>query len=581
MVARSAAGGRFIPVFAVAILGGIAAALPVAAGEATFVRDSTPCKVSVDALSDRALRRALPGTPDNVTFAGAAQVFDSLGYFAPVRDTVADTVVLTGGERARIDTFLIKGDSADAVELPEPPPTPRPYDAGEVVRFGARVLHAFAAAGYPFASLDLALMPAGSDFLSGAGAGKGPLRIVMTVRSDRRYAFGRTVFLGLERTKAGQLLKDVRFGEGERFDSRLVDETVRRLAAREYIDSVRALPPRVELAGDSAAAVEELPRVMVPLEVHERAGLGLDGAVGLEVGDGDGSRLAGTLDFTLLNTFGVGERASLRYRGERGLQRLAVDLSKAYVGEVPVFVSGAFSLELVEDEYGHLAGDMKAAYELSSLWRVGAGISAQENTVSGSDSMSGTWHVYGVDFFFDRPGTVWRRRHLAHSLHVGAAVAVADRGERDHTRWTAEFAADIHVPLGRIQALAGRIVSRNLFTEERMLTPAEVFRVGGHGSIRGYAEEQCAFRNVAYAQFEYLLYFGRAASAFIFIDGGVGFRDGFERSSDYTTLLGYGLGVRMPVRIGSATIQWGRSIDDNQGLGRIHVRITNRLAREF
>lgn len=578
-MAESGTRRRTIPIPLVALLGGLVAPSPTGAGEAAFVHDSIVYQVSLDGFSDNGLRRLLQAESDSVPTARVAQLFDSLGYFSPIRDTVADTVRLTGGARATIDSILVYTERDSVVELPDPPPTPRPYDAGEVVRFANDVLGAFAAAGYPYASLDLALMPSDSGLPDAGGIGRGKVRVIMTVRPERRYAFGRAVFLGMKRTKAGQLMKDVRFDAGAVFDRRLVEETVRRLATREYVDSVRALPPRVVPVSDSAAAVGGLPRVVVPFEVHERAGLGLDGAIGLEVGDGDGARLTGTLDFTLLNTFGAGERASIRYRGESGLQRLAVDLAKAHVGYVPVFLSGAFSLELVEDQYAHLAGGVEAAYELSSLWRIGVGVSVQENTVAGDDSVAGTWHVYGMDFFFDRPGSVWRRRHLSRSLYVGAGLAVADRGGREHTRWSAEFGGDIHVPLGRVQAVAGRIVSKNLFTDEQVLTPAEVYRVGGHESIRGYAAEQFAFRNVAYTQIEYLLYFGRAASAFIFIDGGLGFTGGLEHSSEYTTLLGYGLGVRIPVRIGSATIQWGRNIDDHQGLGRIHVRITNRLAR--
>ncbi|MBD3242792.1 MAG: hypothetical protein GF331_19525 [Chitinivibrionales bacterium] len=548
----------------------------VHAGQVELVHDSICYRITLEMLSDTELRRLLVVSTDSALASRAAHVFDSLGYFAPESDTVSDTIVLTNGPRARLEGIVVCPVPVDdTLELPALPPTPRPYDAGEVVRFGNDVLRACAAAGYPYASLELSLRPPDS-LVSTADDG---VVVTMVVHPDQRHAFGPAVFRGTKRTKARQLQKDVRFRPGDVFDRRLVEETERRLTARDYIDSVRALPPEVEpVTDDTNASNTRLPRVVVPFEVRERSGVGLDGAIGLEVGDREETRLTGTLDFTLLNTFGVGERASLRYRGERGMQRLAIGLGKAYIGHVPVFASGSFQLELVEDQYAHLAGDINMAYELTSLWRVGAGLSAQENTVI-ADSLSATWHVYGVDFSLERPGSLWRRQHVSRSLYVGAGLGFADRGGREHTRWTAEFSADIHVPLGRIQGLGGRIVSKNLFTDEQELTPAEMYRVGGHESIRGYAAEQFAFRNVVYSQIEYLIYFGRAASAFIFIDCGLGFEEGLELDSDYTALLGYGLGVRIPVRIGSATIQWGRNIDDHRGLGRVHVRITNRLAR--
>jgi outer membrane protein assembly factor BamA len=285
------------------------------------------------------------------------------------------------------------------------------------------------------------------------------------------------------------------------------------------------------------------------------------------------------VDFGLLNVFGYGEELAVNYRGDQDLQQLRVQLGKTHVGNVPLLVEGSFTMEIARDSYGQLGGDVRAFYELSSLWRIGMGFSAQENTLPSSDSAGGTWHVYGGDLNFVRPGSAWQRRSFSRDMSLRTGLALADRGRDSHTRWSVDFSAGAHVPLGRIMAAAGRLVSLNLFTDEGSLTPAEMYRVGGHGSIRGYAEDALPFRNASYAQIEYLVYLNQTVSAYIFVDGGLGFRDGLERSSSATGMMGYGVGTRIPVRIGSATFEWARSIDDTRGLGRIHVRIASRLAR--
>jgi hemolysin activation/secretion protein len=106
-----------------------------------------------------------------------------------------------------------------------------------------------------------------------------------------------------------------------------------------------------------------------------------------------------------------------------------------------------------------------------------------------------------------------------------------------------------------------------------------LYRIGGNETVRGYSEQQFAFKTALFGQIEYLFYLTPNASAYLFLDGGVGFPTSVHvHADDRKNLLGYGIGVRIPVRIGTASIAWARNYRDTKSMGRIHVRITNALA---
>jgi len=43
-------------------------------------------------------------------------------------------------------------------------------------------------------------------------------------------------------------------------------------------------------------------------------------------------------------------------------------------------------------------------------------------------------------------------------------------------------------------------------------------------------------------------------------------------------LLGYGVGIRLPVKIGEMALEWARNKDDGRGLGRVHVGFRNMVS---
>ena len=94
-------------------------------------------------------------------------------------------------------------------------------------------------------------------------------------------------------------------------------------------------------------------------------------------------------------------------------------------------------------------------------------------------------------------------------------------------------------------------------------------------------DNEFAFSTVVYGQLEYHYYFNYFGSTYIFTDAGAGLYDknsGAATSNHLQKMLGYGIGIRIPVKIGDASIEWARNYKDSRGWGRIHVSIRNAVS---
>ena len=166
-------------------------------------------------------------------------------------------------------------------------------------------------------------------------------------------------------------------------------------------------------------------------------------------------------------------------------------------------------------------------------------------------------------------------------MSMVTGTGVANREGSAKARWSLEVGGAAHLPLISRWAVMVAATGKSLVTDEVMLVPAELFRVGGQGSIRGYSDREFAFRSVAFGQLELLMYLGDQTSLYVFGDGGAGFTDKitFHRS-DRTVLLGYGVGIRAPTRIGTLSIEWARNAKETRGLGRIHFGFKTPLSAQ-
>ncbi len=510
-----------------------------------------------------------------------SRYLDSLGYFRAARIEKRDTTVVHAGTRAVLSEidYVVRGgqphDSGIAADLR----LPMPYDAGLLNRLAASSVRDFAENGYPFAASSITI---DSSYATDGDT----LRIeaIISVRPGKKYHFAPPLLKNGFTTKPRILRYDLAFTPGMVFDIRRLERSERRLESRDYIQSIGIGSPLIVPPGEEmdTVAAEEHGTVVVPIRIEDHSGLGVDGVLGYQSSGDAPNRLTGLLSLSLLNTFHVGEQITVAYTGENEYSELDVFASKPHVFGLPLTISGSFGLEISEtpeSRYAFVEGMLRGMTEIRDLWSIGTGLRIYETT-GDTGGISESSQFYGVDVIAERRAETRVRGESARRISFTTGTGIATKSAERHNRFRFEFSGGIQIPVFGSQAIAPRFDAKSLITNrDDELLDVEKFRIGGYRSLRGYAENEFTFKSVTYAQLDYLFYFSRTGAVYLFADAGVGFPEEISFSRDArTSLFGYGTGITIPVRIGTLSLEYARSLQDRRNLGRINIQIRNSSA---
>ena len=530
--------------------------------------DSTVSSCSFGTLSDcRSLKRFIAGVKPPLRITALRTYLDSLGYFHASWDSASsNSVLIYPGKRSIVLGEQISGIDSSVLANLGRLNLPFAYNAGLIRDRFRQIGNLLAQKGYPFATLSLTILNEGSG-------GQDSLVLSFKVKSDQQYMVASTPISGSVTTRRKIISHDILLKAGDLYNLTSVQESEKRLRLRPYIAEAVALPPQIV---SSTEQHDSLNVVSVPFLIVDRSGLGLDGAAGFETEQSGKLQFYGNLTFSFLNILHLGEEVQFKYAGNRERQELKLELAKPWFFNLPLIFSAGSGLEIVRDQYGFLNGNLRFLSELGSQWRAGLGIEIQEMTPS-QDTIGEYGTFYGADFILMRAPQRYQQGLFSQEFYLETGSGMAKK-RKSHTRTRLGFLGGIHVPIFGNQAFVTRVVSRHILSDEKELLAAELNRVGGYNSIRGYSDNEFSFRNVMYGQLEYLLYFKRAGSVYIFTDGGIGFEDEINLNDNHRLLLGYGLGVRLPSKRGTLNLEWARNLQEKRSPGRIHIRIQNALA---
>jgi len=516
----------------------------------------------------------------NLSDSTIAAALDSLGFFNPRFDaTLNDTFNVYSGNRCRIAKVKFSGTVDSIADFTMPVTFPLFYNSRVIVSLVDTVLAYYNNRGYPFTQVGITLRNI-EDADTTDAVDDYHLRLL--IENGKKYRFGPTLYSGTFKTRPTQISHDLAFTPGQWYDASRVKKTITVLRSRPYITDVQSGEPVIFSSEKNASdtnADSSVPTVVVPLVIQDRSGLGLDGALGFETAAASEFKLNGTLDFSLLNLFGVGGRAALYYQGDNQGQEFSVTLGKDHFGKIPLFGDMAFSMEIRENAFAQLRANGQFLYEIRPLWQTGLRVEAQQTSYDTAQSVS---ELYTFSFVINRLTSPVLHNLQSSGFFLRAGTAILSRGNQQSNRWNIAFNANAHLPFLTRHALYFNLNTRNSFSRsDESLLPAEKFRIGGYQSVRGYRDREFAFTHTAYVQCEYLFYLSALFPVFVFLDGGVGFEDEIRSVlQSYTPFAGFGTGIRIPVRIGQISIEWGRYYNEKKGLGRIHIRLRNRFSRD-
>lgn len=530
-----------------------------------FTKQSTVISSrKIDGYSTRRLRNEAKGSATGDFQQRLAHLSDSLGYFKHRIELSADSsVILYPGVRSIIKNETISGiDSVSAAFLP-PQTYPRKFDASEIGSRARQITKTCADNGYPFVKVTVDPV---ADSSSTAIADS--LIVNYHVFPDEQCVNAQPVLYGLKYCSPRLIYNDISIRPGERYNLQKQLNSVRRLKTRSYIAEIKAQEPQLERRQYSPGNPAS---VVVPFQITDKSGLGVDGAAAVVKAPDEKPQLSGSLRFSLLNVFHVGESAEFGYTGDKTRQLLNCSFTKPWIFNVPLELSLGGGLEVIKEQYGYIYGDMRVLTELGTQWQVGINFKGNEATVS-TDSAGGvSGHFYGAGFVLTRQSQAMQQGVFSDRLYLEIGSGIS-RKEKVYNRTSLQLNAGVHIPVLSNQAIVPSVYWYYLLTKEEKLLPSEMYRVGGNTTLRGYADNELAFRTALHGQFQYMLYLNKIGAVYLFSDGGIGFKDKIDSGSKYTAFAGYGIGLRVPSRIGTMILEWARNIDDMRSPGRIHIR---------
>jgi outer membrane protein assembly factor BamA len=496
------------------------------------------------------------------------RLFDSLGFTRASYDSIQKVYI--SGYRAIITGDTIITDDSIYTKLTSRTSYPRPFDRTVIDSKATRLNRVYAENGYPFATITTEL-----KFLK-ASPDRDSLLVLFRINKNILTRNTLPHFRTLKGTKAALLLRYIDIQDNEPFDIRQVENSITTLKMNNFIENATYLPPLLlkdTLTSDSAAIAT------VPFDIIDKAGLGFEGAVGFESDQDNKPSLKGSASLSLLNMFHGAEALAFTYSGSDIKQLFDIILSKPFIFSLPLGIKANGGMEIVKDDYGFVYGNARAIITFNTFWTAGVGVEYNETTKENGTQEAGNSSYLGATFLLLRNSQDFTKGLLLHRIQFEFGSGIAKK-EINYTRSRILFNASVQIPFLTSQALISRLITSHIITRETALLPVELIRYGGSTNLRGYSENLFAFRTAAIGQFELHHYFSTTGTVFILVDGGIGFTGDIAYDSHaWTSLLGYGAGIRIPSKAGIVSLSWARNKDDTKSIGRIHLQFQNDLSR--
>jgi hypothetical protein len=468
--------------------------------------------------------------------------------------------------------------------------------------------------GHPFADAMVSLVDTMCPDAAASHSGHAHAVVDITVVAGPFCVFVPPVFPETLSVLPRVIDRDVYMKKDSVFDLRLVDKTVQRLSSRPYIEQVRHGPPRIvgqhgtahtqtALRGDG-----DTMRVRVPLLLSGSQGVGLEGALGVQntVRNTRDVGLHGHLRSSLVNVWRRGETVDVTFRGRDSLLELTAQAFYPWIAGSRFFATLHGGLTIEQDMYARQHIGAELLHELRLYWKSGLGVQLRtvhvtpqgaapdtgdfvmpgQGDVTAGDSAQEDAAIsrryVGSEVILTKQSPRFQAGASRLRLHARAGAGVSREITRERpsyfwkgslygmTRW--------QVPFGTRWAYRNAEVINAIIAPDDTLLLPEKIGAGGIGSIRGYPQQARVFQSLTYMQHEVCYYFSTHGCVYLFGDAGAGSFTSAYPLEDYELMLGYGAGLRMPSRLGLATLEWARNKDDTRGWGRIHLSFHNQFS---
>ena len=412
------------------------------------------------------------------------------------------------------------------------------------------------------------------------------LECFLSVQPAEQITLDEFRVFGNDITKTKVILREMRLKKGMIYNHQQILRGIRQLKKTGYFEKIE--PPQI--------AIDEKGRGHLLIRVKEGTAYQLNAVFGYNPAQTKNEKgyFTGLIDVGFTNLFGTGRILETYWqKKDQRSQELRFRYVEPWVGGYPVNVGFGFQQTIQDTSFVRRNWGLDVEIPFSYILTIHSHV-GREHVLPDSigeilyNLPKSSFWLYKIGFSYDTRDNPWNSsRGIFYSTQYEYAskkiTSVADtissppvtKGSFYRERWTID--AELYLPTFKWQTILLGLHGRQVKSDEETISFADLYRLGGTGSLRGYREDQFLGQKVAWANIEYRYLLGPFSRAFLFIDGGYFMKhnENNELQQDYK--IGYGFGLRINTRLGIIGIDYGLGENRSLSSGMIHVGLMNKF----
>jgi len=433
--------------------------------------------------------------------------------------------------------------------------------------------------GYPFIKVVISSV----SFSSDSASGKCFADLRMKIDKGTLNKIDKIEIAGNTKTKDYVITRELRIKTGEFYSQKKLEELPDRLNRLRYFEPVSVPSFYLNPKNEGVLVVN----------IKEKETNNFDGVLGYVPGTGANQTgyLTGLVNVTLRNLFGTGRSGSFRWQQlDKNSQELEIHYLEPWFLDLPFNLNGSLFQRKQDSSYVErkIEGNVEflATEDLSASFDIATDIiiptvsdSFVPNVFNSSALITGVSLKYDTrdDPYAPTKGITFNNSYsLSLKKIKGPAQLITPfiKTTVDLERITVDF--NFYYLFFSRQVVAVGLHGREL--RGSFFEDADLFRLGGTSTLRGYLEKQFLGSRVAWSNLEYRFLLTRRSYIFTFLDTGYYLRvaepdRNIEKQEDFK--MGYGLGLSVETGLGVLGVSFALGKGDTFATGKIHFGIIN------
>lgn len=436
-------------------------------------------------------------------------------------------------------------------------------------------LTAFQNTGYPFAAITINRIAYEPD--------SNFVRVWLGVQPGGQFRIEKLTLTGKTDIRPEIVMRELRFQPGMLYDQNWVDKIPQRLNRMKLFDAVGN--PGFSLSAKNEGVLQ------IPLQ--DKNNNSFDGVIGYipSTKEGEKGYLTGFLDIAFRNIFGTARAATFLWKK---LNSLSSELDFSYME--PWVLNFPFNITLhlnqTKQDSTYVSWNFEPSIEYIASEELSLSVHAGYGRVIPTildvpvfTVYNATKRYYGFairydtrdDPFVPLSGLLFQNAYTFTAKQINGPVEYITPDLKTSVKQQNEvFDFHVFLSLSRLNVFTigihGRLVDGDL------IELADLFKLGGANSLRGYRENQFLGQRIAWSNVEYRIILEKRTYAFAFFD--LGFIDpgsGATTTSGQSAITknGYGIGLNFQTGLGMMNVSFAIAGGESFSQGVIHFGLKN------